>query len=242
MIGHALRVYFKAHHLNPYEIFQLSSAYPQMAKISMQHDGNPMFKTPSELENDKSRFRGTKVILLVRDPRDTVVSWYFEMTRRRHLSGSEAPDFKGSLQQFIHEERAGLNTIIGYMNGWAENRGVPDDFLMVRYEDLHKDARHELTRIFEFLDMSDVSEEILLKAVDFAAFDNMRRMEKENTLDMKIFQPGDENDENSFKTRVGKTGRWREYFSAEEIQFINQRVENNLSSFFGYGGSVKGTG
>ncbi len=242
MIGRALQFYFKTDHLNPFEIHQFSNAYPSMAKISLQHDGNPMLRKPSELETDKSRFRGTKVILLVRDPRDTVVSWYFEITRRRHLPGSEAPEFEGSLRQFCHEERAGLNTIIGYMNSWAENRNVPDGFLLVRYEDLHKDAGHELARIFEFLDMPDVPEKIIFQAVDFAAFDNMRRMEKENTLEIEVFQPGNESDENSFKTRVGKTGGWHEHFSAEEIQFINQRIKNNLSSCFGYSDSVEGAG
>jgi hypothetical protein len=48
------------------------------------HDGSDhRLRLPlSELRADKAQYAGATVLLMVRDPRDTVVSGYFQVTRR----------------------------------------------------------------------------------------------------------------------------------------------------------------
>ena len=51
-------------------------------RIRVSHDDDPHWKTPRGLDRRKRRYRGKQVVLLVRDPRDVVVSMYFERSRR----------------------------------------------------------------------------------------------------------------------------------------------------------------
>jgi Sulfotransferase domain len=57
------------------------------------------------LETDKSRYRGTKVLYLIRDPRDVVVSCFFQATRRKKL-------FRGTLSEFIRSDNYGIRKIV----------------------------------------------------------------------------------------------------------------------------------
>ncbi len=129
-------------------------------RITVVHDDRPMLRTPQELETSKSQYEGKKVIFLVRDPRDVVVSSYFEMSKRGAMFGDNPYEnhkgvFEGSLQEFVFQKRSGIDTIIRYYNIWAEARSIPSGFLLVRYEDLRSDTARELRRIMDFLGTAD---------------------------------------------------------------------------------------
>ena len=52
---------------------------PLLPMITVVHEDRPMLKRPEELERSKEKFRHKRVIFLVRDPRDVIVSSDFEM-------------------------------------------------------------------------------------------------------------------------------------------------------------------
>src|SRR5688572_17508542 len=60
------------------------------------HDDDAQWKAPEDVDIDKSRYRGTRVVLLVRDPRDVIVSLYHQ---RRGRHGG----YGGTLAEFLHE-------------------------------------------------------------------------------------------------------------------------------------------
>src|SRR5690606_32471735 len=97
------------------------------------------------LEKGKERYEKSKVIFLVRDPRDVVVSMYFEKSKRipaRKDETNEKP-FTGTIKQFLYHEEGSIETIIEFMNIWYLNRNVPKDFMLVKYEELRKaTAKH----------------------------------------------------------------------------------------------------
>jgi len=72
-----------------------------------------------------------KVLLLVRDPRDVLISYYYHLTRRQK-------QFDGSLSEFIRDPRYGIDKIIWALNVWYQNKNRYGDFLIIRYEDLRK--------------------------------------------------------------------------------------------------------
>ena len=47
-------------------------------------------------------------------------------------------------------------------------------------------------------------------------------------------RPADAGDTESFKTRKGKVGGYRDYFSAEEIAKVDEVIRQGLSPAFGY--------
>lgn len=206
----------------------LGGNVPGAPRIRVSHDDDPHWKTPRGLDRRKRRYRGKKVVLLVRDPRDVVVSMYFERSRRERA-------YHGTLSQFLHERRGSLDTILAYYNVWAAARGIPSDLLVVRYEDLRRDTERELLRLLEFLGVRDVAAETVQEAARFASFENMRKMESSGTAESNRLRPRDPNDPESFKTRRGKVGGFVDYLTPEEIEDVERRIRSGLDPSFGYG-------
>jgi len=165
---------------------------------------------------------------LVRDPRDALVSYYFHSTRRRD------DNHELSLKDFVKHPWWGADRIVAFMKGWHEHRHVPSDFLLVRYEDLHRDTAAELRRILAFLNLEDVSDEIVRTSVDYASFDNMLKMSLNELSEEPRLAPADPQDPESFKMRKGEIGGYRRYLSAADVEYVEESIRRNLPSFFGY--------
>lgn len=213
--------------------------HPGVPRIAVFHDDRPMLKAPQELETEKSWYKDKQVVFMVRDPRDVIVSSYFEMKKRGRIFGdnpyeSRQAIFEGDLADFITREEGGFATIIRYFNIWAENRSFPRSFLLVRYEDLQTDTSTELRRVLDFLGLNQVSQEDIQEAIHFASFDHMRKMEAEGKFSTGILNPADQADSQSYKTRSGKIGGYREYLTPEQISTLNEIMGSQLSPFFGY--------
>ncbi len=201
-------------------------------RIIVEHDGNPHERTPSDLLSDKNYYRGAKVILLVREPRDQIVSWYFEATRRQKIAGNESLNFNGEISEFIRGKRGGLETLLEYYNIWADNMAVPDDVLIVRYEDLRRDPLPQLRAIVEFIGFGSIDDKILSEAIEFCSMENMRRLESSGRLDDAAFQPGDRDDRESFKVRRGVVGGFRDYLSESDQEYVEKMIGEKLRASF----------
>src|SRR5262245_42208137 len=205
----------------------LGGNVPGAPRVRVTHDDDPHWKTSRGLDRRKRRYRGKRVVLLVRDPRDVLVSMYFERSRRERA-------YSGTLSQFLHERRGSLDTILAYYNIWARSRGIPSDLLVVRYEDLRRDTERELVRLLAFIGVSDASEATVREAVRFASFESMREMESAGSLESGRLRPRDPNDPESFKTRRGKVGGFVDYLSPDEIADVERRIRSGLDPSFGY--------
>jgi hypothetical protein len=213
--------------------------HPRVPAITVIHEDRPMLKAPHELEPSKARYKNKKVIFLVRDPRDVIVSSYFEMNRRGRIFGknpyeTREPVFEGSLSEFIQRSAGGFDTILAYYNIWANNRHIPGGFLIVRYEDLKENPQRELRRTLDFLELGDISDETIVEAVEYASFDNMRRMEREGKFQTGILKPANHDDKESYKTRQGEVKGYVNYLRDDEIALLNQKIKNELIEIYGY--------
>jgi hypothetical protein len=249
MMGRALQQQFDLSHPNLQEkmlsLTPLAELNPKIPKVLITHDDNPHWKKPEELETSKKQYKNAKVIFLVRDPRDVLVSTYFEQKKRvslwadaykqdKTLENFQAriKAYEGNLSDFIYEEIGGFKTILNYYNIWEQNRQISKSFLLVRYEDLHENPHRELKKVLDFLGVQ-YREEVINEAVNYSSFDKMRKMEKKGKVDSKL-KPTDPNDEESYKTRKGKVGGFSEYLNEEEIAYINRLMNESLSDFYGY--------
>ncbi len=230
MLGKAMALHFNILDENCINLEGLARECPEMPYIKPTHDENPHLKIPSELIADKLQYRGKKVILLIRDVRDVLVSNFFQGTKReKFIAERDIQD----ISSYIHYERGSVDTFITFYNIWDKNQCVPSNFLLVKYEDLHLEPHRELEKVFDFLGLSDISDGVINEAVEYARFDNMRRMEARGTAQTDKLKPGDKSDLESYKTRKGKVGGFEEYLSKEDIEFINRKMEE-LSPFYGY--------
>jgi hypothetical protein len=184
-------------------------------------------------------YQDIPVVLLVRDPRDTAVSQFFQwkhrmVPRKKVINGYPLQDT--SVQEFIASEAAGITKIIQFMNDWASAAPQMPRLLVVRYEDLRADTKGQLRRILEFLGQQPADADIE-DAVSFASIDNMRRMELENAQKagaQPSMKPGNADDPSSFKVRRGKVGGWTDYVSEEQAAALNILVREKLDRVYGY--------
>ena len=191
-------------------------------------------------------FLGHRIVLLVRDPRDVAVSQFFQWQYRmrphkKFINGYPAHGADIDVWGFVRDENVGVPRIVDCFNGWA--RAIPDlgNILVIRYEDMHADPQRALRQIFEFTG-TGMSKQQIREAVDFAAYDNMKQMERE-----KFFKgggarvkPGDRDNPESFKVRKAEVGGYRDHFSDEQCARLQQMVAQ-LDPLFGYCAAGEGS-
>jgi hypothetical protein len=212
---------------------------PQLPAVFFTH--NNYLRDYTGNWESKAHFRGKRIVLLVRDPRDVAVSQFFQWQFRMHPNKKFINDYPPhgadiGVWEFVLDVDAGLPRIVDYFNGWA--RAIPElkDVLIVRYEDMRTDPAAVLASILEFTG-TRVTPEQVQEAVEFAAYDNMKKMEQE-----KFFKgsgarvkPGDKDNPQSFKVRKAKVGGYRDYFTDEQCQQLDAMVAK-LDPIFAYGG------
>ena len=190
--------------------------------------------------HSKADYAGKKVVLLVRHPADVAVSQYYQWQYRmkpNKVALNRYPD-RGQdigIFDFVTREYAGLARTIEFMNGWADEASRSEDLLVVRYEDMRAHPERTLSEIVAFIGTPGSDEEIR-EAVAFASFDNMRKMEANSTfwLSGGRMRPRDRSNPQSFKTRRGKVGGYRDYFDEAEIAEIDRMIAGQLSPVFDY--------
>ncbi|OQY44984.1 MAG: hypothetical protein B6242_11555 [Anaerolineaceae bacterium 4572_78] len=173
-----------------------------------------------------TKFRNKKVIFLVRDPRDVLVSYFFHRTRRNNE--------EHSLENFIKHPAWGIDRLISFMNDGYTYRHLPKDFLLIQYEDLHHDGKTELKHILEFVGIENILDNTVEQALEYAQFDNMRKMSMSTLSDNKRLKPITSDDPESFKVRKGKIGGFTEYLSSSDIAYLNDKIRHDLLPVFGY--------
>ena len=232
MVGKALSTHFRLTEPRLLELDRLTELHPAVPFVTVTHDHRPHLKTPDELPQSKAEYAEKAVILLIRDPRDVIVSYYFDYTRRRRrINPAKFSEYNGDLPSFLRSERGGFRTLIEFYNIWAENQTVPADFMLVRYEDLHRDAEGQLLRVLSFLGLEAIPRSVVRDVVDFASFENMRRMEIDDVFETNRLRAVDPADPESFKTRRGKVGGFVDYLNADDMRYVDTAMEA-LTSFY----------
>lgn len=191
--------------------------HPGLPRVLATHDDSPHTKPPHQVMRSKRAYRGTAVVLLVRDPRDVVVSLYFHVTRRRGVP------YAGDLMDFVRDRTGGLASLLAFYDAW-EPHLHDDDVLLVRYEDMHADPARELRRALTFIGVSDVDDAVVQRAVDGASFDRLQRMEREGSAPTRSLRTASADDLESYKVRRGKVGGHRDYLAAADIAAIDAAI------------------
>jgi hypothetical protein len=187
-------------------------------------------------------FRGKRVVLLVRDPRDVAVSQYFQwryrmLPRKKELNFYPPHGAEVDIFDFVCNPDCGIPRIVDYFNGWA--RAMPmmgDNLLVIRYEDMRLDPAGTLQWVVTFAGTAGTAEEIEA-AKEYAAYENMKKREAENDgmrASGQRVRPGDDSNPESFKVRRGKVGGYRDYFTPDQLERVDAMVKDRLDPVFGY--------
>jgi hypothetical protein len=160
-------------------------------------------------------WRGKRLILLHRDPRDAAISYWFQLTKRDRV-------FSGTLSDFLRDPELGLESLIRFNLTWKQEIDRSEVGLILSYEGLHADTAAELGRAVAFITERYPQPARLFEAVAAAGFDAMRALEQSGRggrLYGVALEPVDPADPETYKTRDGRIGGWRSRFSSADAAY-----------------------
>ena len=158
-------------------------------------------------------------LLLLREPRDTLVSSFHQAKRRRGC-------FDGSLSEFVRDPRFSIEKVARWSLLWAELARVAPQIAIVTYEGLRAEGPPLLGRAARWLGAAP-SDAQVQAAWEHGSFAQMRASEQEGRGAAqygKRLAPGDPNDPDSFKVRRGKIGGHRDELSAEDLAYCEEAL------------------
>jgi hypothetical protein len=161
----------------------------------------------------------SRILLLSRDPRDVIVSLYFELSKRERR-------YRGTLSELVRHPLFGVEPLIVIMNKWMGEWGAKESTLLVRYEDLHFAPEPNFERLVRFVLPNATPERAAVKAaLKRSRFESMQEAERSGRFVETIMRPGDPSDPESFKVRKGLVGGYRDYLTEEDIAWIESQMD-----------------
>lgn len=165
-----------------------------------------------------------KIVFLLRDPRDIVVSFFYHKKHREKLITGQSR-FQGDLNEFIFDDIYGIKKIIAFLNLWAdvlETRRHEAEFHVLKYEEMHKDPIATLMSLLDFLAIE------IDRGLIEESFENSSRkkMIKRETSRLNITS------DNERKTRKGVVGGYKDELSTEVIKEMDQILRKELSPYY----------
>ena len=154
----------------------------------------------------------TKVVLMVRNIKDTLVSLYHFYRMCKALG-----NMKGSFAEFFElfkEKRLVYGDWFDHFSGYLNNQNK-FNLLVVKYEDLKNDLKGNIRRIAEFLEeeLSETQFHSIAEHVDFKSMHNDKSLNKS-------WRPGLDQTISPYM-RKGVIGDWKNYFTEEQVRYID---------------------
>ena len=162
-----------------------------------------------------------RVIYVVRDPRDVVISFYHHNVKARNI-----PD-DYPLDDFVPRFIAGefdpkFGSWRDNVLSWITLRGENSNFLLLRYEDMKKDTAASVRKIIAFLEKCsfrhlDSSSAAIQRAVEFSSPERMRALEKQEAGGW-VLTKGTRGDKPF--VRSATSGGWKSQLAPDSVEAI----------------------
>jgi hypothetical protein len=157
-----------------------------------------------------------KVIYLVRDPRDVMVSYYWFQKKLGF--------FDDSLSELIRSPLFGITAWCRHIQAWFKRTPASVSIDFVRYEDLKTDPGKLLKRLYSLLGYT-IPIDILSECIKMSSFENMKKLEE-------YYNYGGDMRFADFKfMRKGQRGGYKSELSNKDISFINKKASRWMSIF-----------
>jgi hypothetical protein len=181
--------------------------------------------------------RYKKVIFIVRDPRDIVLSQHhFQIKRGVVNAGAPIEEF---VERFVKGETSDYGSWGQNVGTWLIARNNTPGFLLLRYEDLLERPVDELAKMAAFLGLGSNREQ-LARAVELSSADHMRRLETEQAAKWVVTKA---TQKDMPFIRSARAGGWKDALPEESVGRI-EGAWRGLMRALGYevAGSTQRTG
>jgi len=171
--------------------------------------------------------RYPRVMYIVRDPRDVVISQYHYHRKCNKIEDGYP------MEKFVGRFLAGQTCPHGSwgenVTTWLTSRHNDPRFLLLRYEDMVADPHREMTRVAKFLGVPADGDRVA-NAVERSAADRMRKLERAQADKSSLTK--DSRKELSF-VRAAKSGGWRNELPDQFAARIEAKW-GHVMTFLGY--------
>jgi Sulfotransferase domain len=165
----------------------------------------------------RALFAGKRVLFMLREPKDLMVSAYFH--KARHGGG-----YQGGIKPFLRDPQHGVADYVRYSNRWAE-RLAAHPHLVTSYERLAADSEQVVLAVLGLFEVR-VDRAALAEAVARSRFERMRALEVAKGV------PGHQYDRGAAEAsrmRKGKIGGFRDHLDDDDVAFVDQGCRAGLS-------------
>jgi hypothetical protein len=146
------------------------------------------------------------IVYLERDPRDTIVSLFYQITGRFR----DMFDYRGSLSDFLRDPHFGIANLLRFQSMWRDlSSRLP--VLVIRYEEMAEDYAAVMLRVSNHLDLG-LSPEACASLAELASFQRMQEVESSLRFPEPWLRPR----LGSPKVRQGKVGTYRDELSPKD--------------------------
>lgn len=171
------------------------------------------------------KFSSNKVVYIVRDVRDVVVSLYYYYKKKCKIE----IEFNDFFCRFINDEvYPEFGNWGHHLGSWIGAKGGDKvNFLLIRYEDMLEDTFKELKKVCEFLNI-DANEDRIKRAVENCNFNKLKLNEeeveniatetKDSRKDIKFF-------------RKGTSGQWKDILTEDQLQQLYNKFGYQMKLF-----------
>ncbi|CAK6437270.1 unnamed protein product [Pipistrellus nathusii] len=170
----------------------------------------------------KSIFKSkTKVIYLIRNPRDILVSGYFFWIISRFVKRPE------SLEQYFKwfiQGHVAFGSWFDHTRGWMSMRGQ-ENVLIVSYEELKQDTRSAVLKICHFLGKTLEPEE-LSSLLTHSSFQVMKENKMSNYTLLRGWLI---EDQNGSLMRKGISGDWKNHFTVAQAEAFDRIFREKMA-------------
>lgn len=234
---HYARFYFNETDIQPKSLYtpEQNRAFQQMLSrraagrlfpvCTFTHMGSSVLKPfeqqPAPWPDRTAEALTHPTLLIVRDPRDVVVSHYHHL---RAIDGALEPDV--TLAEFVRGPW-GIRRILRFMDMWARHvRSGSDRLAVCRFEDLRRDAGSAFSAAMTFLG-APIDADTLGRAVEQSTFDRLQEQERAKRVDQGLSL-----DRDSFRFRQGTTGAHAHELSDQDRDYLDMIVSRRLDPAF----------
>ena len=194
--------------------------------IHFEHANYDHALNPAKVKKrvEKLYRRYNKNIILFRNPRDVLNSYYHHVVHGKHYPNQDKKWKDMTISQFIRSEY-GIERIVLHMIT-VFKRIKPERTLIIYYEQLKKNPEKQLSEILSFLECKIIDEKVIKDSVKYNNIDNMRKREKDKIADE--FQVSLRNrktdDDRGLKAREGVVGGYKKVITnKDDLNFIEKK-------------------
>ena len=207
---------------DPVDFYNLGSVLPECKKDdleSFQWSGAPLprFVKTHEFLHENSFYSAPRTIYILRDPRDTMISYFHYASKRK------SNRFTGTFTEFVNDPEFGIKAYNLHVREWYDRANW-----VFLYEDLMTSPLDCFKKLLAELAPGLVSDEVLELAIAQSSSDRLKQIEAKQS------RPGqNQNFDEDFRfVRNSSIGQWKQDLNQNESDYIIKLASNTLKRLY----------